>query len=733
MTLIRDNSFLRQWQGPLTEDIVLEPGKFGLGKVPSKVQPTATVASICGFCATGCSLNVHMSGDEAFNLTATDDYPVNMGMACPKGWEALSVLDSADRATTPYLRNSATGKLEPCSWDTALTTFCECFKAVQKEHGKESIAFLSTGQLVTEEKALLGSLAKFGMGMIHGDGNTRQCMATAVTAYKQSFGFDAPPYTYQDFEESDTLVFVGANPCIAHPIMWQRVMRNKRKPNIVVIDPRKTETAVAASLHLPIKPKSDLVLLYTLANMLIQRGAIDETFIAGHTKQFDEFKAFVADYTLDKAMEATGLTAQMFEQLASITGSDRRVSYWWTMGVNQSHEGTRTAQAMINLALMTGNIGKPGTGANSITGQCNAMGSRIFSNTTALLAGHDFSNAEHRKRVADRLGIDATLIPDQRSWDYARILEGVERGEIKGLWFIATNPAHSWINQKSFHKLCEKLDFLVVQDMFMSTETAAMADLVLPAAGWGEKDGTFINSERRIGVTRKVSKAPGQALSDFYIFKLIAEYWGCDDLFAEWDTPEDAFKVLARVSKGQPCDITGISDYAMLDEFGGIQWPCQTVDMAATQQRRLFSDGKFYTDDQMARFCFDAPRAVPEAPDNEYPLILLTGRGTSAQWHTQTRTAKSEVLKRLYPKDCYVEINPKDASSLEIPSHCKVVVESRRGKLEAIAFITTSVKEGEVFLPMHYNQVNQLTHPNFDPHSKQPGYKYATVRVCKSA
>ena len=732
MTLIRDNSLLRQWQGPLTQDIILEPGKFGLGKVPSKVVPTATVSSVCGFCATGCSLNVHMNGDKAINLSTTDDYPVNVGMACPKGWEALSVLEAKDRATTPYIRDEASGKLQPADWDTALTLFCDKFKAVQDKHGKESVAFLSTGQLVTEEKALLGSLAKFGMGMLHGDGNTRQCMATAVVAYKQSFGFDSPPYTYQDFEESDTLVFVGANPCIAHPIMWQRVMRNKRKPNIVVIDPRKTETAVAATLHLPIKPKSDLVLLYTLANMLIQRGAIDERFIVEHTNQFEEFKAFVSDYTLEKAVEATGLSVEQIERLASITGPDRRVSYWWTMGVNQSHEGTRTAQAMINLALMTGNIGKPGTGANSITGQCNAMGSRMFSNTTALLAGHDFTDAVHRQRVADRLGIDASLIPDQQSWDYARILEGVERGEIKGLWFIATNPAHSWINQKSFHKLREKLEFLVVQDMYVSTETAALADLVLPAAGWGEKDGTFINSERRFGVTRKVAKAPGQALADFYIFKLIAEYWGCADLFAEWDTPEDAFKILARVSEGQPCDISGISGYSMLDEFGGIQWPCPSPEVAQTTQRRLFTDKKFYHADGKAKFCFEESRKHPELPSEEYPFVLLTGRGTSAQWHTQTRTSKSEVLQRLYPKDCYVEISPCDAEALGIDSHTQVRITSLRASIVATAFITTSVKKGEVFLPMHYPEVNKLTYPIFDPYSKQPGYKYCAVAIGKA-
>ena len=243
------------------------------------------------------------------------------------------------------------------------------------------------------------------------------------------------------------------------------------------------------------------------------------------------------------------------------------------MGVNQSYEGVRLAQSMINLALMTGNIGKPGTGANSITGQCNAMGSRLFSNTTNLLGGRAFENETDRKTVAERTGIPVERIPSEPSYAYDQIIDAIERGEIKGLWLIATNTAHSWINQKRFRKIREKLDFLVVQDMYHTTDSAEIADLVLPAAGWGEKDGTFINSERRIGRTRKVRKAPGQALSDFNIFRLIAHHWGCGELFAEWSSPEAVFQILKRLSAGQPCDITGIEGYDHLDRVGGIQWP----------------------------------------------------------------------------------------------------------------------------------------------------------------
>jgi ferredoxin-nitrate reductase len=749
--------------GPMTSELVLHPGDFGLGRVPARLTPAGTAKSICGFCSTGCSLKIHLNAQgEAINLTADPDYPVNLGMACPKGWEALTPLGASDRVTSPMLRNPATGRLESATWERASAAFVENFQGIQRKHGKHSLAFLSTGQIVMEEMALLGALAKFGMGMLHVDSNTRQCMATSHVAYKQSFGFDAPPFTYADFEESDVLVFVGANPCIAHPIMWQRVMMNKRSPTIIVIDPRKTETAMLASQHLALRPKGDLTLLYGLARQLIAIGAVQHDFVAAHTTGFAEFEVFAADFTLERTAAETGVPADALVRCAESIARGARVSFWWTMGVNQSHEATRTAQAIINLALMTGNIGRPGTGANSITGQCNAMGSRLFGNATSLLGGYDFGNIAHREHVAGILGIDPTLIPSEKSWAYDEIIDGIERGDIRGLWVIATNTAHSWINQGRFAAIRAKLDFLVVQDMYATTETAKMADLVLPAAGWGEKDGIFINSERRLGVTRKVARAPGQALSDFAIFKLVAEAWGCGGLFREWSSPEAAFQVLKRLSRGQPFDFTGIRDYAHIEAEGGIQWPHTAADAAgiddlrftiydlkadeASQQanseivnhkskivnrreRRLFADGKFFTPDGRAKFFFDAPRPMPEPPDAEYPFILLTGRGSSAQWHTGSRTNKSAILRKLAPAVLYVEMNPADASRLRVVDGARVSVSSRRGTAEAVAFVTAVVQPGQVFMPMHFADVNKLTFPAYDPHSRQPSYKACAVTV----
>src|SRR5579864_708182 len=288
MSTVGEKSLLREWNGPLTQELVLHPSAFGLGRIPARLKPEATTTTVCGFCSTGCGLDVHLRDGEAINLSASRDYPVNLGMACPKGWEALTPLRAPDRATMPLLRNSA-GKLEPVDWDAAMQVFTLRFKAIQDKCGVDAVAWLGTGQICTEELALLGALGKFGMGMIHGDGNTRQCMATAVTAYKESFGFDAPPYTYADFEQSDVIVLVGSNLCIAHPILWQRVLRNRNRPEIIVVDPRKTETAMAAGQHYAIQPKSDLMFLYGLAHVLIQHGWVDWSYVEAHTNGFDEF------------------------------------------------------------------------------------------------------------------------------------------------------------------------------------------------------------------------------------------------------------------------------------------------------------------------------------------------------------------------------------------------------------------------------------------------------------
>lgn len=720
-----------QRSGPLTEELrlsqitesVLSPARLA----PDKLHP-----SVCGYCSIGCQLNIHSKGGRAVNLSASPEYPVNQGSACPKGWEALAPLSAEDRGESPLIKQSD-GTFREAGWDEALDLFCDRFKHIQSENGNESVAWIGTGQITNEELALLGALTKFGMNWIHGDGNTRQCMASAVSAYKQSFGFDAPGYTYADLEASDALVFIGANPCIAHPILWQRVMQNPKRPDIIVIDPRKTETAEAGTFHLPLLPKSDLCLLYAVARIIIQNNWVNNQFVEQSTEGFEQFSKFVEDFTLERAARETGLTESVIMNLAVRIHEKKAVSFWWTMGINQGYQGTRTAQAIINLALLTGNIGRPGTGANSITGQCNAMGSRLFSNTSSLFGGRDFQNPEHREEVADILSISESSVPSENSLAYDEILNGIENGKIKGLWIIATNPSHSWIHRHSWTKaIRSKLEFLVVQDMFHSTETAIEADLYLPAAGWGEKSGIFINSERRVGVISAVAKPPGQARSDFEILKSVANRWGCDSMFESWKTPESTFQILKRLTKGTPCDITGIKDYQMLQELGGIQWPWkenENDEQQPLQERRLYEDGKFYHDSRKARFLFEPVVTPPEAPDVAYPFWMMTGRGTSSQWHTLTRTGKSKILSQMAPENPYVEINPSDAKCLLIKHKDRVRIESRRGSMVAMAAVIATVKPGQVFIPMHYQGVNLLTHPSFDSQSHQPSYKACAVKI----
>lgn len=765
------DSVLRRPNGPMTAELDRTPGGHGLGAVPRRLSPAGTANLVCGFCATGCSLRAHLDQDgNAINLSPDPDYPVNLGMACPKGWEALAPLDAPHRATHPLIRQPS-GQLQPASWTEATTLFVSRFRQILERNGPESIAFLSTGQICTEEMALLGALFKFGMGGIHADSNTRQCMATSHVAYRESFGFDAPPYTYADFEASDVLVFVGANPCIAHPILWQRVLQNPHRPAILVIDPRRTETAMAGTQHLGLRPKSDLVLLYGLAHLLIHNGWISEDFIHRHTHGFEDFREFVRRFTPDAVAAETGLGIAEIVRAAATIGKGKAVSFWWTMGVNQSHEAVRTAQALINLALITGNIGRPGTGANSITGQCNAMGSRLFSNTTSLLGGRSFTDPSHRAQVAEILGLPTDRIPSAPSKAYDQIIDDAAAGKIKGLWIVATNTAHSWIDQPRFREAMDRLEFVAVQDMYATTATAQHAHVFLPAAGWAEKSGTFINSERRIGLVQKIKRAPGQALSDFNIFRLIGEAWGCGPWFDRWNSPAAVFQRLKELSRGRPCDFTGIADFAHLAESGGIQWPwpesahSQPSRPATTpsctpspapsespennptslaafppparepllgeppRERRLFADGRFFTSDGRARILYEAPRTTPEPTDVDYPFILLTGRGTSAQWHTNTRTECSAILRQLYPAEAYVEIHPEDARKLGIPSGTPLQVTSRRGAMSARAVVTGSVQPGQVFVPMHYPGVNQLTLPSYDPYSRQPSYKHCAVRI----
>ncbi|MDU7954359.1 MAG: molybdopterin-dependent oxidoreductase [Clostridium perfringens] len=686
------------------------------------------IQSTCNYCALACNLDFYTEDGKIKRVVPTPHYPVNKGFSCIKGLNLDKQCTKFNSSKKPLLKMKD-GERKAIEWKEAFDLFASKMTAIQKKYGKESVAYISTGQLPTEEMALLGHVGRSYMG-INGDGNTRLCMASAVVAYKQSFGFDAPPYTLKDLELSDTIFFIGANPVIAHPIAWGRVRKNK-DAKIITIDPRKSETAMNSDMWIDIKTKGDLALFYTLANVLIEKGWIDQDYINNYTEGFEDFKEHVKKYTLEDVEERTGISKMRVLELAKIIHEGKRVSFWWTMGVNQSYEAVRTAQAIINLALITGNMGREGTGANSLTGQCNAMGSRMFSNTTALYGGGEYNNKERRKVVADILGMDENMLPSKPTLDYEQIIKGINKGEIKGLWVVCTNPRHSFSNNEEFKKAMKNLDFFVVQDIYEDTDSSKECDLYLPSVPAIKKEGFLINTERRLSALVPVLEKEEDELSDYEILLGIGEALGMGSLLDKWRTPEDAFKLLRECSKGMPCDITGVS-YERLRDSKGVQWPCREGEELESDERRLFEDGKYYTPSGKAKLIFEDVTENPNATNKEFPFNLNTGRGTVGQWHTHTRTREIQAVTNIVSQKAYVDINRKDAEKLDIKENDEVLIHSSNGHTSKfIARLTDNLKEKTLYAPIHYIETNLLTPSVFDPYSKEPSYKTVQVNIEK--
>ncbi|MBS5967973.1 MAG: molybdopterin-dependent oxidoreductase [Clostridium perfringens] len=686
------------------------------------------IQSTCNYCALACNLDFYTEDGKIKRVVPTPHYPVNKGFSCIKGLNLDKQCTKFNGSKKPLLKMKD-GERKAIEWKEAFDLFASKMTAIQEKYGKESVAYISTGQLPTEEMALLGHVGRSYMG-INGDGNTRLCMASAVVAYKQSFGFDAPPYTLKDLELSDTIFFIGANPVIAHPIAWGRVRKNK-DAKIITIDPRKSETAMNSDMWIDIKTKGDLALFYTLANVLIEKGWIDQDYINNYTEGFEDFKEHVKKYTLEDVEERTGISKMRVLELAKIIHQGKRVSFWWTMGVNQSYEAVRTAQAIINLALITGNMGREGTGANSLTGQCNAMGSRMFSNTTALYGGGEYNNKERRKVVADILGMDENMLPSKPTLDYEQIIKGINKGEIKGLWVVCTNPRHSFSNNEEFKKAMKNLDFFVVQDIYEDTDSSKECDLYLPSVPAIKKEGFLINTERRLSALVPVLEKEEDELSDYEILLGIGEALGMGSLLDKWRTPEDAFKLLRECSKGMPCDITGVS-YERLRDSKGVQWPCREGEELESDERRLFEDGKYYTPSGKAKLIFEDVTENPNATNEEFPFNLNTGRGTVGQWHTHTRTREIQAVTNIVSQKAYVDINRKDAEKLDIKENDEVLIHSSNGHTSKfIARLTDNLKEKTLYAPIHYIETNLLTPSVFDPYSKEPSYKTVQVNIEK--
>ncbi|WP_297993110.1 molybdopterin oxidoreductase family protein [uncultured Clostridium sp.] len=691
------------------------------------------IQSTCNLCALACNIDFYVENGKIAKVSPTVDYPVNKGFCCIKGLNLDKQQTKFKARKNPLLRDE-NGEMKEISWEEGFKTFAKKMTSIQEKYGKESVAFISTGQMPTEDMALLGHVGRNYMG-INGDGNTRLCMATSVVAHKQSFGFDAPPYTLNDAELSDTIILIGANPVIAHPVFWGRIRENK-DAKIITIDPRKSETAMNSDIWIDIKPKADLVLMYTLANVLIEKGYIDVNYIENHTEGYEEFKKHVSKFTLDKVEAETGISAERVIELAEIIHAGERVSFWWTMGVNQGYQAVRTAQSIINLALITGNIGRPGTGANSLTGQCNAMGSRAFSNTAGLFGGGDFDNPVRRKAVAEALGVDESALATKPTIPYNAIIEKAIAGEIKGLWVICTNPRHSWANNEEFEKCVKNLDFFVVQDIYEDTDSAKLCDLYLPSVPALKKEGVLINTERRLSKVNPVIDKEEGELSDFEIFYNIGKELGMGDLLNGWETPRSAFELLKKCSKGMPCDITGVT-YEMLEGKNmegsrGVQWPFRAGETLNDDERRLFEDGNYYTPSKKAKFHFEDIAENPTKTSEEFPYIFNSGRGTVGQWHTSVRSREIDESERIYSKESYAFMNPELAKELNITENERVSIASQNGVTKDFTIkISDNVKKNHLYAPIHYIETNALTPSVYDPYSKEPSFKTVAVNIIK--
>ena len=691
------------------------------------------IQSTCNLCALACNIDFYVENGKIAKVSLTVDYPVNKGFCCIKGLNLDKQQTKVKARKSPLLRDE-NGEMKEISWEEGFKTFAKKMTSIQEKYGKESVAFISTGQMPTEDMALLGHVGRNYMG-INGDGNTRLCMATSVVAHKQSFGFDAPPYTLNDAELSDTIILIGANPVIAHPVFWGRIRENK-EAKIITIDPRKSETAMNSDIWIDIKPKADLILMYTLANVLIEKGYINVNYIENHTEGYEDFKNHVAKFTLDKVEAETGISAERVVELVEIIHAGERVSFWWTMGVNQGYQAVRTAQSIINLALITGNIGRPGTGANSLTGQCNAMGSRAFSNTAGLFGGGDFDNPVRRKAVAEALGVDESVLATKPTIPYNAIIEKAIAGEIKGLWVICTNPRHSWANNEEFEKCVKNLDFFVVQDIYEDTDSAKLCDLYLPSVPALKKEGVLINTERRLSkVNPVIAKEEGE-LSDFEIFYNIGKELGMGDLLNGWETPKSTFELLKKCSKGMPCDITGVT-YEMLEGPNmegsrGVQWPFRDGETLVEDERRLYEDGNYYTPSKKAKFHFEDIAENPTQTSEEFPYIFNSGRGTVGQWHTQVRSREIAESEKIYSKESYAFMHPELAAELNIVQNERVSIASQNGVTRDFAIkISDHVKKDHLYAPIHYIETNALTPSVYDPYSKEPSFKTVAVNIIK--
>lgn len=686
----------------------------------------------CGYCSTGCSIELGLNASgKAVSCRGNASADVNRGKLCIKGIFEHELFNSAGRGNQPMLRDEFFQPWRSSTWDSALNTMASKIKGIQNRYGRDAFAVVSTGQIMTEEFYTLGKLVRACIGTNNYDGNTTLCMASAVSGYKRSFGSDGPPGCYEDFEHTHCLIAWGSNLPEQHPIIYWRLKEalEKRKFPLIVVDPRVTMFAQFADIHLAITPGTDVVLQNALMHVILSEGLEDRDYINEHTSGIEALSALVKNYDPVSASKICGINEDTIRHVARIYAKAPAAMSIWTMGINQSTHGSDGVVGINNLNLVTGNIGKPGGTSLSITGQCNAMGTREWSSCSGLPGYRYLENSQHRKEVADFWGVDESFFPRQRGLQQTDIFPAIETGEIKGLWLVGTNPMTSMPNTPRIRKALEKLDFLVVQDAYQDVETTQYAHLFLPAAVWAEKEGVFTNTERRINLIRKVVEPHGNSKADGWIFSELAKRFenGKQVIFPE--TSEAVFEEMKHLSKGadRTLDISGMS-YEKLEQHAGLQWPMREGEHNNRGDQRLYTDGFFQTADKKARLI-----ALPfvdnnERPDADFPFWLNSGRVVE-HFHTRTKTGKIGNLNKFSPTP-YMEMNPDAARELGIEQGSYARLISRRGDSIVMVQLTQRVAYNAVFIPFHYHDcINRLSLGLLDPHSRQPAFKQQSVRI----
>ncbi|HEX8916488.1 MAG TPA: nitrate reductase [Humisphaera sp.] len=689
--------------------------------------------TLCPYCGVGCGLLAATDGGRITRVRGNPKHPANLGRICPKGGTVGLTVNVPNRLRYAMVRDAKGAPPRVVSRETAVRQVADAFDRILQRHGPGAVGFYLSGQLTTESQYLANKFAKAYLRTNHVDSNSRLCMASAATGMKLSVGSDGPPCTYADVDQADAFFFIGSNAAECHPVTFERVKKRLDKgARCVVADPRRTPTAEAAHVHLPLRPGTDLTLLNGLLRLLRDWGRVDRAYVEAHTEGWAELSALLDDHPLEAVASRCGLERSAVLEAAKVLADHDRLITFWTMGINQTLQGTFASNAIMNLHLATGRIGKPGAGPFSLTGQPNAMGGRDVGYMSHLLPGQRaIADPAHRQQMEMLWGLAPGTIRPEVGHDAVRLFDAMDRGEVKALWVIGSNPAASMPNLPRVRRALERCELVVVQDAYYPTETTAFADVLLPAAVNLEQEGTFCNSERRVSLMEQVVPPPGDAMPDWWWVREVAQAMGFKRGMGHAGA-EQIFDEFARTTAGRPNDQSALH-YALLRAEGPQLWPRPAMGRSTV---RRYADGVFPTPSGRARLWARRDLAPGERLSADYPLLLTTGRVLN-QWHTRTKTGLVPQLNDRDPAP-YLQIHPQDAAELDLHDGDAVEVTSTRGTCRTTLKVDEAIGPGVVFVPIHWNELwgeaaspNEATTDDVDPVSLQPALKSCAVRVTK--